>query len=168
VFRRISSAWPTSQVLSIIESSVYRDPRNERVDRFDLGAFRDLLMLHAVAQSVMSAAVASMQGEGSGAAPMVPLSMAAALTSAPTFTRPSANSAALPTLDSEVDEVDLDLDLDLTDNIRPATASTFDLMLPSVPAALVSNTESVAKPDNNLLEFDPSGFDSKLKLPGAP
>ncbi len=52
VMSTITRLWPTSRVLERIESCIFRDPWDDSVQSFDIAAFRDLLVLHAVAQSV--------------------------------------------------------------------------------------------------------------------
>jgi hypothetical protein len=51
----ITAAWPTPKVLELIEAYIYRDPWAVRSEPFDLAAMRDLLLLYAVAQSILLA-----------------------------------------------------------------------------------------------------------------
>ncbi len=51
VLAHITALWSTRKALMVIEASIFRDPLDERSSPFDLGAFRDLLLLHAIAQS---------------------------------------------------------------------------------------------------------------------
>ena len=51
VLAHISALWGTHKVLMVIEASVFRDSVDDRSAPFDLDAFRDLLLLHAIAQS---------------------------------------------------------------------------------------------------------------------
>lgn len=51
VLAHITALWNTPKVLMVIEGSIFRDPLDEKSAPFELAAFRDLLLLHAVAQS---------------------------------------------------------------------------------------------------------------------
>ncbi len=50
VCNSIETLWPTVQVLDFIEDCLNRPEDDHQVQRFDLEAFRDLLLLHAIAQ----------------------------------------------------------------------------------------------------------------------
>ena len=50
---RIEALWPSPKVLDVIEESIFRKPdTNDEV--FDLGAYRELLLLYAVAKEIIS------------------------------------------------------------------------------------------------------------------
>ena len=51
VLSAISALWPDPKVQAVIETCVHRDPWGSSSQPFDLAAFRDLLFLHAVAQT---------------------------------------------------------------------------------------------------------------------
>ena len=51
VLSRITALWATPKVLEVIEACIFRHPQEARQPSFDLAAFRDLLLLHGVAQS---------------------------------------------------------------------------------------------------------------------
>ncbi len=51
VLAHITAVWGTPRAQIVIESSIFRDPQGDKNAPFDLAAFRDLLLLHAVAQS---------------------------------------------------------------------------------------------------------------------
>ena len=54
---RVIAAWPRPAVLGTVEQMIFRSaPGDTGHDPVDLAAFRDLLLLHAVAQSVYTAA----------------------------------------------------------------------------------------------------------------
>jgi pilus assembly protein FimV len=53
VLSRVSALWPAPKVLEVIETCIFRDAQDAVSQSFDLAAFRDLLLLHAVAQSVV-------------------------------------------------------------------------------------------------------------------
>lgn len=53
VLSHISALWPTRNVLEVIEACIFRDPWDAKSRPFDLAAFRDLLLLHEIAQSMV-------------------------------------------------------------------------------------------------------------------
>ena len=57
---RIEALWPSPKVLDIIEDSIFRKPDTDS-EAFDLGAYRELLLLYAVAKEIISP-----EGSGSG------------------------------------------------------------------------------------------------------
>ena len=168
----ISAVWPSAKALTVIESFIFRDPWETNSQPFDLAAFRDLLLLHAVAQRIL---VASPGIEPSGEAPAsaaaaqarpyfadsglgMPLPMPS--TAAPDFPAPP----ALQDIDLDLNLGDLDLDLDLSDAPAASAAqlplqdigmdldlslplsAPMDLELPSAPAPVSAN----------LIDFDMS------------
>lgn len=50
---RIEALWPSPKVLDIIEESIFRKPDTQD-EVFDLGAYRELLLLYAVAKEIIS------------------------------------------------------------------------------------------------------------------
>ena len=58
VLAHIIALWGTSKAQMVIESSIFRDPWDDKSSPFDLAAFRDLLLLHAIAQTAVQPLVA--------------------------------------------------------------------------------------------------------------
>lgn len=52
-FSRIQSLWPQERVLDLIEESIFRDVNDDQVEVFDLEAYRELLLLHAMAKELV-------------------------------------------------------------------------------------------------------------------
>jgi hypothetical protein len=52
-FGRIQALWPQSRVLDLIERSIFRDNEEGETEVFDLEAYRELLMLHAIAKDLV-------------------------------------------------------------------------------------------------------------------
>lgn len=52
-FRRIQSLWPEPRVLDLLENSIFRDANDDQVEVFDLEAYRELLLLHAIAKDLI-------------------------------------------------------------------------------------------------------------------
>lgn len=57
VLSKITLVWPTPKVLELIETCIFRDPWAEQNQAFDLAALRDLLLLHAIAHSIVLAPI---------------------------------------------------------------------------------------------------------------
>lgn len=52
-FSRIQALWPQPRVLDLIEQSIFRDATDSNTEVFDLEAYRELLMLHAIAKDLI-------------------------------------------------------------------------------------------------------------------
>jgi hypothetical protein len=65
---RITALWPAPEVLHVMEAYIFQDPRLANNPSFDLAAFRDLLLLHALAQNVLASHANGIEPE-IGAAP---------------------------------------------------------------------------------------------------
>lgn len=52
-FGRIQALWPQPRVLDLIERSLFRDAEEGDTEVFDLEAYRELLMLHAIAKDIV-------------------------------------------------------------------------------------------------------------------
>jgi hypothetical protein len=52
-FSRIQSLWPQARVLDLIEESIFRNADDDQVEVFDLEAYRELLLLHAIAKELI-------------------------------------------------------------------------------------------------------------------
>ena len=50
---RIQALWPQPRVLDVIEKSIFRDPQAVNKEVFDLEAYRELLLLHAIANDII-------------------------------------------------------------------------------------------------------------------
>ncbi|MDB5850525.1 MAG: hypothetical protein JWP29_4277 [Rhodoferax sp.] len=110
--RSIESHWGTPQVLDVIESNLYRTPGDATGPAFDLAAYREFLMLYAVAKSNVrrgAGDVDARTGRQSRSAPItfntplapsaVAASVATPLTAKPAPAAPAAPSYATMMLD---------------------------------------------------------------------
>ena len=129
--KQISAAWPSPEALTVLESYLLRDAQATPHRPLDLAAFRDLLMLHAVGQSL------AFPPQSPDAPPVLD-------TSSPVFQG------------DDMGELDLNLDFDLPDSrmdgAAPSPVAVMDLdlelplLFPSAQAELHTG---------NLIEFDP-------------
>lgn len=175
----ISAVWPSAQVLTVIESFIFRDPWETGNQPFDLAAFRDLLLLHAVAQRILVASPdiapsASAAGAAAQAKPYFAdsgLSMPLPMPSPYAYTvddaRPGATAAAAGSaevdLDLNFDNVDVDLDLDLDLSDMPAAPAAgqdmgvdmdLDLSLPLSDQMELALPSAKTPAPGNLIDFD--------------
>lgn len=126
VLDRLIAAWNKPNVLEIIEPMVFRDPAGDGAAAFDLAAFLDLLMLHAVAQTVRNSAAGATGARAplpvAASASQVDIDLTELLASdvAPTMSLPemdaNASASQPPATEIEVDDsrqdnlIDFDLD----------------------------------------------------------
>jgi hypothetical protein len=155
VLAHITALWPTRKAQMVIEASIFRDTLDESSKPFDLAAFRDLLLLHAIAQTNARGGVGS-----SDLAPLAAgLSESAAVrqVAAPLLTVDiplETRGGLLPMPTPSTGGTDLDLDLDLNDLVAPS-------VLPSDPEGVSTEFPVITAPpvpqglvDNNFLSFE--------------
>ncbi len=169
VLAHIEEEWGMPGVFGAIEEHIFRGQWNAGSEPFDLAAFRDLLLLHAVAQWAQSPSE-------SLPAPLVPSLPASAVagrqgSAASAFgalsttglehdsQQPEDRDAPLPTITGSAD-----LDIDLSDIVGDAAPgaggnSVIDPMEPS-ERTLALNRPVVGEKDN-LIDFDLSGLEFK-------
>ena len=172
VLAHLTALWNTPKAQMVIEASVFRDPTDDKSKPFDLAAFRDLLLLYAIAQNTSRAGPVN-----SNLAPL------------PSSSGAVANAAAKPARQGGVDvdipletqngmvpmpstggAVDLDLDLDLADLVSPS-AKADGSMKPvplmasiTVPAPVVSVLPSTEAAGSSAL-FNQSNALPKVDVP---
>ncbi len=113
VLAHITALWPTVKAQMVIEASIFRDPLDDKSKPFELAAFRDLLLLHAVAQS-------NTRGD-SGVSGLAPLSTVPVNLQPPSMASPVVDMGVDIALDVENSKMPpmppagTGLDLDLSD-----------------------------------------------------
>jgi pilus assembly protein FimV len=138
--KHITALWNTPKVLFVIEGAIFRDPLDDASKPFDLSAFRDLLLLHAIAQSTAD--------QGAPVSDLAPLHAGGpfpkppdVLATAPGFVQISGGAVAAP--------VDLDLDLsDLVSAVDPTDIAGLE------PFELPRQTTGHPRLDDDLISFD--------------
>jgi len=121
----IASVWPSKAALEFIEKCLVRERDAAAEVRFDLEAFRELLLLHAL--------VTRLSGETtSGVAPFSAAKAAEPLTTPSADTGPAPVDAALPAMD-----IDLDLSesVPAADNLIEFDASGLSITPPLPPSS---------------------------------
>lgn len=156
VLAHITALWPTPKVLEVIETCIFRDPWDAKSEPFDLAAFRDLLFLHAVAQSVVKES--SPKGnENAVRASVSPAPQPVV----PTYFSNSGNAVpSSPAVDIALpQELDLDLSETTLDEvvINPLVAADSEFP-PLMPGDHLAGGHTMggspASHDDNLLNFD--------------
>lgn len=155
---RIQALWPQPRVLDVIEQSIFRDPSDKDGEVFDLEAYRELLLLHALAKEIIRKDHShEKSGEPSqprfGHTKIQPLKAAAA------------SGAGTPTQPQDIippasPNLGLDVDLD-----ELAELSAFEASLPEVDVKVEPTAKSsAAKGENapvvpsNLIDFEVLDF----------
>ena len=159
VLRSIESQWGTPKVLDLIEVSLFRDDAINGGEPFDLAAYRELLLLYAMAQSTVRQAGGSLQDAMSKARVgrtsrpqdleldvIKPAPLEASAPRETSFTQPMLLMSEMAPLDAQDTHPEplvpshrppLDLDLDL--NLDFSNSELMAMQeLPAVPAAIPS------------------------------
>jgi len=165
---RIESLWPTPKVLDVLEESLFRKP-DSRSEVFSLAAYRELLLLHAIAKKIVASPGASDEKGGEPASlsvfdvsavppqastfgptnilplsarlqEMPPLPAIAAAAGFPPEIAPSSDLTRPPASPR------LGLDIDLSEEE--------DALVPLPAIAVMENVPSEAGGFSNLIEFD--------------
>lgn len=155
-FGRIQALWPQPRVLDVIENSIFRDAADPESEVFDLEAYRELLLLHAIAKEVIQrdakttsdfqhTAIRPLKAAASGAG--------AALAADPVdrVTEPSDDIPhASPRLG-------LDVDLDALQEASAFEASLPEVLVPVEPTAKSAQAKEQEQA-GNLIDFEVLDF----------
>ena len=140
ILATLTEVWGKPEIFANIEALLFRDQWNTQREPVDLAAFRDLLLLHAVAH-VASGLPDELQAATERNIPRSPFSAASKFM--PQALAPTAATEPLPDLDvAGTVDVDIDLDIDLS------------LPEPAMPAASAVGDQSAAVDPGNLIDFD--------------
>ncbi|QCB45316.1 tetratricopeptide repeat protein [Hydrogenophaga sp. PAMC20947] len=161
-FGRIQALWPQPRVLDVIEKSIFKEPNDPDGEVFDLEAYRELLLLHAVAKEMISRDIAELPEQVDfehtaikplkAAAPRKVVSGFGALTDMAGQTVPQEDVPhASPRLG-------LDVDLDALSEM-----SAFEASLPEVPVAVEPSSKptpprGTVQEEGNLIDFEVLDF----------
>lgn len=146
VMAGITARWPTAKAVEFMESLIFRDPWDTNSQPFDLCAFRELLLLHALAQRILQAGGAD-----------APASPAAAI---PTYFSDSGFGAPVATKASPPEaSADADTPLDLLLDDEPPAAEVLDLDLSEGDDEPEPEPPKVLPDPGNLIDFDLSNLD---------
>jgi hypothetical protein len=165
-FSRIQALWPQPRVLDLIERSIFRDDQDERTEVFDLEAYRELLLLHAMAKDLIHRGEAQAKPEapeGFQHTAMQPLKLGAGLQGA-------VQGDADPKLPPASASLGLDIDLDEFDQVPDFQPSMPVISPPeeSPKQAPMQGVHAVEPPASmsNWIDFEVVDFE--LPDPNAP
>lgn len=189
-FGRIQALWPEPRVLDVIEKSIFRDPGDAEAEVFDLEAYRELLLLHAIAKDMIKRDVAaSIPANDFQHTAVQPLKAAAKPAAAATAMAASAAPVGTATPGPR-DTVPVELNFDLLDVVPPVSPrlaldvdlteisefSAFEASLPEVLTPVEPTAQPAPPPGveaqelDNLIDFEVLDFmtpDDPVPPPGA-
>lgn len=167
-FGRIQALWPQPRVLDVIEKSIFRDANDSDGEVFDLEAYRELLLLHAVAKEMIKRAELGDEERPDFEHTAIKPLKAAAGASAVAAASPSPSASGKGSSNTEpFDDIPLssprlglDVDLDALDEM-----SAFEASLPEVPAEVQASAASGGEKlagsvadEGNLIDFEVMDF----------
>ena len=155
-FGRIQALWPEPRVLDVIEESIFRDPGDTEAEVFDLEAYRELLLLHALAKDII-------QREAADSAEPKDFQNTKVQRLQATSKLAAAADAATKPMDLHPPaSPNLGLDVNLDDM---SEFSAFEASLPEVPAPVSPTSKPQLKRDSddrdeagNLIDFEVLDF----------
>ena len=167
-FSRIQALWPQPRVLDLIEQSIFRDSTDSNSEVFDLEAYRELLMLHAIAKDLIQRDSSPPRAAGDFQhTAMQPLKAAGKV--APVVNKPTPAASdhqhtqpmGLGDIPPASSRLGLDINLDdLSEMAR------FEASLPDVGVAVEASSKptqpadfDIRPGDDNLIDFEVIDFD---------
>ncbi len=177
-FGRIQALWPQPRVLDVIEKSIFREPGDVETEMFDLEAYRELLLLHAIAKDMIKRdEVDSKPTEDFQHTAIRPLKAAGNKVLAAAVAASVATGRETQPLDitpHASPRLGLDVDLDELSEISAFEASLPEVAVPVEPSAKPAARPG-AQPDidmGNLIDFEmldfmpPDDDDAEVGKPG--
>ena len=174
-FGRIQALWPQPRVLDVIEQSIFRDPGDAGSEVFDLEAYRELLLLHAIAKDVIKRDAAKKTApkdfEHTAIRPLKAARTAVATGAGEDMARPLERpTQPMDDIPPASPRLGLDVDLDELSEISAFEASLPEVKAPVEPTAKAAVPPgAMPQPDvilDNLIDFEmldfmpPDGGDS--------
>lgn len=173
-FGRIQALWPQPRVLDVIEQSIFRDANDTDAEVFDLEAYRELLLLHAIAKDMIKRDSFSLPpGSDFQHTAIKPLKAAGNKALASAVASESREGRATQPLDDLPHaslRLGLDVDLDALSEM-----SAFEASLPDVAVPVQATAKPVPPPgmrssdvpDGNLIDFEVLDFMPPDDVPDA-
>lgn len=158
VLTDIVTHWATPQAVERVESYVFRDERNRLRSALDLSAFREVLLLHAVAQSQLGATVQAGVASTSAAKNRLLASLAGRRVEPGAAATPLAPDATGMTGREEARTPTLTLDLDLSQALDDGALAELDPLNEIDPSSATPDErdelDTLAPPEqDNLINF---------------
>jgi hypothetical protein len=164
-FGRIQALWPEPRVLDVIEQSIFRDAGDGDSEVFDLEAYRELLLLHAIAKDLVKRETENAPADFRHtkvqplkAAGPVPVPLQDMNSGHPGFN--GRNTEPMDAMPQASPRMGLDLDLSELDAYAEFEASLPEVSKPVEPTARTGSTSplSNAGPASNLIDFEMLDF----------
>lgn len=166
-FSRIQALWPQPRVLDLIEQSIFRDASDANSEVFDLEAYRELLMLHAIAKDLIQRDNPPPRPSGdfqhTAMQPLKAAGKSAAAASSSGVDRTERHTRPMALGDTPPASPRLGLDIDLDELSEEAS---FEASLPEVSVAVEPTARPTQPADfeirpagENLIDFEVIDFD---------
>lgn len=159
-FGRIQALWPEPKVIDLIEQSIFRDTTDTAADVFDLEAYRELLLLHAVAKEIVKRDSAQKGATDFQETAIRPLKAASARPQ--DFVNSSRVTLPLEEMPRASPHLGLDVDLDVLQEASAFEASLPDVEKPVEPSAKPALAPGQARaellPEGNMIDFEVLDF----------
>lgn len=174
-FSRIQALWPGPKVLEVIEQSIFKEHNDTEAEVFDLEAYRELLLLHAIAKEMIQHDSESPKpANGFQHTAMQPLKAAGSKALAASVAEAAASGRQTEPLDLTPPvspRLGLDVDLDELAEMSAFEASLPDVAMPVEPSAHpvpAPGEPSFKAAEGNLIDFEvldfmPPGDESQNK-----
>ena len=161
-FSRIQALWPQPRVLDVIEQSIFRDPGDAETGVFDLEAYRELLLLHAIAKEVIQreAGAPVQDFEHTAIKPLKAAGNQVLATAVASRFAEGRETQPMDEIPHASPRLGLDVDLDELSEISAFEASLPEVAAPVQPTAKPARPPGVS-PDidmGNLIDFEMLDF----------
>ncbi|MFZ2824087.1 hypothetical protein [Hydrogenophaga sp.] len=164
-FGRIQALWPQPKVLDVIEKSIFRDLNDNEAEVFDLEAYRELLLLYAIAKDMIKRDSGSLlTGADFQHTAIKPLKAAGNKALAAAVANESMDGRVTQPLDDLPHaslRLGLDVDLDALSEMSAFEASLPDVAVPveaTAKPAPPPGKRASKEPDGNLIDFEVLDF----------
>lgn len=161
---RIQALWPEPRVLDVIESSIFREESDPEAEVFDLEAYRELLLLHAIAKDVITRANAKRNSgtdfEHTAIKPLKAAGSAALAAAVAERAMAGRETQPLDEIPLPSPRLGLDVDLDELSEISAFEASLPEVSVPVEPSAKPLTPPGRAADEDlgNLIDFEVLDF----------
>jgi hypothetical protein len=157
---RIQALWPEPRVLDVIEQSIFREAGDPQSEVFDLEAYRELLLLYALAKEVIQREAVDSKFPTDFENTKVQALKATARRGAAALTNSPLSGNPLPVSQRPPVSPNLGLDVNLDDL---SASSTFEVALPDIdlstqPTADAVRREESCSKNSNMIDFEVLDF----------
>lgn len=157
-FGRVQALWPQPRVLDVIENSIFRDASDDEAEVFDLEAYRELLLLHAIAKEVIKRDAGGVSSDFQHTS-IRPLKAAGTM-AAGVAAGSERNTQPMDDMDMPhaSPRLGLDVDLDALQEASAFEASLPEVLVPVEPTAKNGPSSGNGASAGNLIDFEVLDF----------